>query len=151
MAQYGPTFQVIEILWFTMIYPDIWRFPDIGVPLNHPFSLDFPLQTLHCSKAHLPPSYVNPRDPFVRLPLRHGVDSLRVICCGDLHALRQEIQEGRSKPPFRALAKGMSVASFIMYVLSIYIYMYIYVFIYIYIYVHTHVNIYIYIHIHTYH
>ena len=40
-------------------------------------------------KAHLPAAYVNPCDPFVRLP--RG-ESLRVICCGDLHALRHEIQ-----------------------------------------------------------
>ena len=32
---------------------DIWRFPEIGVPQNHPFQWDFPLQTIHLGYPHL--------------------------------------------------------------------------------------------------
>jgi hypothetical protein len=65
------------------------------------------------SKAHLPAAYVNPRDPFVRLPQTPQTptprgDSLRVICCGDLHALRHEIQALGIQPMSPGLAKGKS-------------------------------------------
>ncbi|CAL1154333.1 unnamed protein product [Cladocopium goreaui] len=63
--------------------------------------------------AHLPAAYVNPRDPFVRLPQTPQTptprgDSLRVICCGDLHALRHEIQALGIQTMSPGMAKGKS-------------------------------------------